>query len=250
VPQGLVNAGLLLENRQYQHKSRSGVLKSADRSLLHPGVYVLQNVPVAIEVRRELQKMKATCLHNANVCKSLDEQEKYEVWNLLAQVVDMRLTKNNASFDGWGKFGGSAFSQPLVENLLRYYKSLGDVQMLSTIVCVFRKNHKRMLDEPRLKFLPVTQDEQYDSFIRKYSDLLYGWDLLNTRAEVSKHLLRSSPSDVSEGRATEIGLVFSCPRCNGETEPGTNTCRSCQDYAFRCVICSNSVRGHFTVCKR
>jgi hypothetical protein len=215
------------------------------------GVYTIRKIPATTEVSRELHRIKQICLHNADVCKSLDEQEKREVWGLLAQLVDMRLNENRASFDGWGGFGGAAFGLSLIENLLRYYESLGDVQMLSTIVCVLRDNRRhQQLDQPRLLLVPSDREEKYDMYIRRYADLLYGWGLLTIRAEVMKHLVRPpiNTEDDKEG-VPGIGLVFSCPRCGDSTELGTNCCRSCQDYAFRCAICDNAVRGLFTVCK-
>jgi hypothetical protein len=132
--------------------------------------------------------------------------------------------------------------------------------MLSTIVCVLRDS-RRQSDKPGLKLIPSGQDEKYDMYIHRYSDLLYGWGLLTIRAELLKNLVRPFPSTeltqripgAQEGEHFEvsgIGLLFSCPRCGGNTEPGTNCCRSCQDYAFRCALCDNAVRGLFTVCKR
>ena len=190
------------------------------------------------------------CLRNAEVCKSLGENEKSRVWSLLSQLVDMRLNENRSSFDGWGGFGGAAFGMSMVKNLLRYYESLGDVQMLSTIVCVLRDS-RRQSDKPGLKLIPSGQDEKYDMYMHRYSDLLYGWGLLTIRAELLKNLVRPYLSTeltqripgAPEGEhfdVSGIGLLFSCPRCGGDTEPGTNCCRSCQDYAFRCALCDNA----------
>lgn len=224
------------------------------------GVFTLPRVPTANVVSLELQHMKDICLHNAEVCKSVDETEKHEVWCLIAQLVDMRLNENSPTrFDGWGRFGGMSFSVSLIENLLRYYESLGDVQMLAAIVCVLRSKHDSGLDA--CKLIPSSRNEKYDIYIRRYADLLYGWGLLTIRAEVLKHLSHAS-IDFKRNRRQSgaldedvtmeptIGLVFSCPRCEGETDLGTNYCRSCRDYAFRCSICDNAVRGLFTVCKR
>ena len=224
------------------------------------GVFTLPRVPTANVVSLELQHMKDICLHNADICKSVDEIEKHEVWCLIAQLVDMRLNENSpARFDGWGRFGGMSFSVSLIEYLLKYYESLGDVQMLASIVCVLRSKRDSGLDAGKL--IPNHREEKYDIYIRRYADLLYGWGLLTIRAEVLKHL-SPSPTDSKRTRRLSgafdedvtseplIGLVFSCPRCEGETDLGTNYCRSCRDYSFRCSICDNAVRGLFTVCKR
>lgn len=204
--------------------------------------------------------MKDICLHNAEICKSVNEIEKHEVWCLIAQLVDMRLNENSPTrFDGWGRFGGMSFSVSLIENLLKYYESLGDVQMLASIVCVLRSKHDSGLDAGKL--IPNQREEKYDIYIRRYADLLYGWGLLTIRTEVLKHLSPTS-ADFKRTRRVSgafdedvtseplIGLVFSCPRCEGDTDLGTNYCRTCHDYAFRCSICDNAVRGLFTVCKR
>lgn len=224
------------------------------------GVFTLPRVPTANVVSLELQQMKDICLHNAEVCMSVGETEKHEVWCLIAQLVDMRLNENSPTrFDGWGRFGGMSFSVSLIENLLRYYESLGDAQMLATIVCVLRSKRDSGLDA--CKLIPNSGDEKYDIYIRRYAELLYGWGLLTIRAEVLKHLshppidskrVRRLSGAFDEDVTTEplIGFVFSCPRCEGETDFGTNYCRSCRDYAFRCSICDNAVRGLFTFCKR
>lgn len=228
--------------------------------------------------RNLLLRTYDACLHNAEVCHALGEYEKKEVWELLAHAVQGQSEPTNAHvYDGWGgALGGGALGFGLVDSLLRFYESLGDVQMLSTIVCVLRVGPSprrqnssytdtRGNDHTIESLLLSDDDERYDMYIRRYADLLYAWDLLTIRAELCKHLVRIVvPSDEirmlghvsasGDGAVAEntnppgIALVFRCPRCGGDTNFGTNFCRSCQDYAFRCSICDDSVRGLFTVC--
>jgi hypothetical protein len=149
--------------------------------------------------------------------------------------------------------------------------------MLATIFCVLSGGCRNTSQPGSLKLLPHGQDEKYDSYIRKYAELLYAWGLLSLRAELNKHLIRI-PSRLEGGISSEIGnklllrtpprregalsveersdsgrvpgvaVIFHCPRCGQDTDSNTNFCRSCQDFAFRCSICDNAVRGLFTVC--
>lgn len=201
------------------------------------------------------------CLHNAEVCKLLGEHQKKETWNIIAKIVRSRIQNLGQGFDGWGSHGGGALGVGLVTNLLRYYEALGDVQMLSTIVCVLRDRCQTLQYGKRRGWflLPPNQEAKYDNYIRRYAELMYGWGLLTMRAELNKHLIRSIPqiesgtaeaSDVSDENQSSAGIAFviQCPRCGSNSEFGTNVCRSCQDYAFRCALCDQAVRGLFTVC--
>lgn len=185
-----------------------------------------------------------------------------ETWKLVAKVIRNRIENSGHGFDGWGGAGGGALGVSLVGNLLRFYESLGDVQMLSTLVCVLRiKRQERKIGKGHGWYLlPPDTDARYDLYIRRYADLLYGWGLLTIRAELNKHLVRTmSPVDSGLVEVTDridesvssagIALVFKCPRC-AEISEFDNRCRSCNDYAFRCAICDNAVRGLFTVCGR
>jgi hypothetical protein len=180
-----------------------------------------------------------------------------QVWDLLAKVVASRCNDSGTTFEGPSAVGGGALGTKLVTSLLNYYESLCDVQMLSTIVCVLRCRHRDPLTSSQWSLLPVGQDDKFDLYIRRYADLLFAWGLLTIRAEVNKHLsslpanspygIESLPQDLDRNH---IAHVFTCPRCSKETMFDTNFCRSCQDYAFRCIICDNSVRGLFTACDR
>jgi hypothetical protein len=156
----------------------------------------------------------------------------------------------------------------MVANLLRYYEALGDAQMLSTIVCVLqsrphisgaRSRAKPLLSQHR-GLLPSNQDDKFDTYIRRYADLLFSWGLLTTRAELNKHLAStphgfgSNPAGdgpwFDDGRQTAatVAQAITCPRCLTETG-GSNFCLVCRDFAFRCIICENAVRGLFTSCE-
>jgi hypothetical protein len=220
---------------------------------LRLGVYTIQ--ADLSEDFEELETVEEICTHNAEACKSLGEHAKMETWKLVAFIVRDRIKKPGHGFDGWGGVRGGALGSLLVRNLLRFYESMGDVQMLSTLVCVLRGKRKQGKSgtERGWCLLPPDQNVKYDLFLRRYADLLYAWGLLTIRAEVNKHLRRTT--SIEGGWSTDdcddspgIALVFSCPRCGGSSEFGY--CRSCNDCAFRCAICDNAVRGLFTVCDR
>jgi hypothetical protein len=209
----------------------------------------------------ELGRIEQICSHNAEVCSMLGQLGKMETWLMVAKIVRHRMKNAGKGFDGWGGVEGGALGVGLLGNLLRYYELMGDVQMLSALVCVLRRKHKTTKYEKGRGciLLPRDQDVKYDLYIRRYADLLYGWGLLTTRAELIKHLFRTISPTESEGLefndgACEslasgcISLAFRCPRCAGSSEFGY--CPSCKEYVFRCVICDNAVRGLFTVCSR
>lgn len=221
------------------------------------GVYTIRADTVYDD--EKFARIEEICTCNAEVCRSLGQLAKMETWQLVATIVRNRRKHTGQGFDGWGGVGGGALAVGLLGNLLRYYESLGDVQMLSTLVCVLRSQQQTKSNgKGRDCFLlPEDQDAKYDLYIRRYADLLYGWGLLTIRAELSKHLVRAISSTeydrtefsdgFDEGQAYGgIAFVFRCPRCAGSSEFGY--CLSCKEYAFRCVICDIAVRGLFTVC--
>lgn len=206
---------------------------------------------------QELENIKRICLHNASVCETFGETEKEGVWKLFAQIVDDQMDDEDKTFNGWGGNGGGALGVDLVSSLLRYYECLGDVQMLATIFCVLSGGHRSTRRAGQTYLLPQGQDEKYDAYIRKYAELLYSWGLLSIRAELNKHLIRipstregdlSTEEKSEAGRSPGFAVVFLCPRCGQDADTNANMCRNCQDYAFRCSICDNAVRGLFTVC--
>ncbi len=231
---------------------------------------------------RRLNEIKRICLHNAGICADLGEQEKEGVWILLSNIVDGQVDQAGKQvYNGWGGNGGGALGVELVGNLLKYYEARGDCQMLATMACVLSGGRRSALrqqtqsagDDNHPYLLPLDQDEKYDMYIRKYADLLYEWGLLSLRAEVSKHLVRipltnfgQDPYSIAappqsgkqigtidenlntDGRLPGIAVVFQCPKCGEETEFNSNVCRRCRDFAFRCSICDNAVKGLFTVC--
>lgn len=203
---------------------------------------------------QELELAVDACLVNAKVCESLGQKGKQQTWELLAKAAEGQIA---LAFDEWSGLHGGALGPKLVAKILEYYESLGDVQMLSTIVCVLRLCSQLVESRQHRCLLPYGQDEKYDTYIWRYADLLYGWGLLTIRAELLKHLSRVMvesevvPESNQENEPQPgIGMVFTCPRCCTESQRGINFCRSCQDFAFRCVICDNSVRGLFTCCER
>jgi Zinc-ribbon, C4HC2 type len=222
---------------------------------LQPGVVTL---PVRCEESEDeaLGNIERRCLHNANVCERLGEHQKKETWIVVSKIVRSRIQRLGQGFDGWGGLGGGSLGVGLIDNILRYYEALGDVQMLSTLVCVLRDRS----GQRGWFILPTDQGMRYDAYIRLYAHILYGWHLLTIRAELNKHLVRSAPmleyggldaADVVNNKDSSPGIAFviKCPRCSNDNEYGANYCRSCRDYSFRCALCEHAVRGLFTVCE-
>lgn len=223
----------------------------------HAGVQTI-TPDVVLYFDEEIKEIEGICLHNAEVCRSRNEGQKMDAWHLVATVVRSRAHSTGNGFDGWRGSNGGAMGELLLENLLRYFESLGDVQMLSSLVCTLRRNDSRKTVGKRrfMSLLPANQDARYDRYIRRYADLVFGWRLLTLRAELTKHLARSIAvvealgRDVSAGldESTSVSLEFTCPRCHERSERGY--CQFCNNYAFQCVICDVAVRGLFTSCDR
>lgn len=168
-------------------------------------------------------------------------------WKLVSKIVQSKRTRTGRGLDGWG----DALGSNLVGSLLAFYESLGDVQMLSSLICVLRDNdqsstHGNSRSDWRL--LPKDQNTKYDLYIRRYSELLYGWGLLTTRTELVKHLSQNvSLEDFIDNEGIGgIAFEIECSQCAGNTHDGY--CRNCNDFSFRCTICDNAVRGLFAVC--
>jgi hypothetical protein len=229
------------------------------------GVYTLDGQESNSRRKSRISKLIKTrdlCAHNVAACETAGQDDKANVWSLLAETLDGLVENTSDDFSGWGGVAGGSLGRGLVQNLLRYYESLGDVQMLSTLVCVLsggsRKSQPKIDDENLL--LPVDCNELYDAYLRKYSEILYAWGLLNTRAEINKHLSRipstgdgqltfDSVESLGGGRLPGLAIAMTCPRCGLETKDGTNVCQSCRDFILRCSICSDAVRGLFTMCE-
>jgi hypothetical protein len=178
----------------------------------------------------------------------------------LAQLIDNTLHYDGDAFNGWSGPNGGALGHELVASLLEYYEHRGDVQMVSSVVCVLGQGQCANGNHVKSRSLvPYGEAEKYDSFMRCYADILFAWGLLTTRAELLKFLTHASP-DLGEGQIYQVPpenadtgtpgvVVFTkCTRCKKETSAGNIMCQNCKSFAFRCTLCDNPVKGLFTVC--
>lgn len=214
--------------------------------------------PDAAVLKRLKQKVDI-CLHNAKCATALGQTGKADVWNMLAEIIRSISGNFYDDFDGWHNINGSALGRELIGNILRYYEINGDVQMLATIITVFdvhscnRSSEQADLDLSSLFDLLLPYDVCHDLYIHFYSQLLYRWGKLITRAELNKHLSQRAMYCDSYGVSTSSQknkdiFVPCCQRCNRLANPETNICQYCNEYAFRCSICTNAIRGLYTVC--
>lgn len=207
---------------------------------------------------KELEEMHQVCLHNAEISMDCNEVEKESVWKLLAETVLTQMIDDGKDFNGWGGRGGGALGIDMVNNFFLYYEALGDVQMLATMFCVLNGRYSKNQRNNSPSLLPECRQEVHDTYIIRYAELLYSWGLLNTRAELNKHLHRAYEQNefelqLSKERKEEsigLGVIMSCPKCEDDVDSRTNYCHSCKDFAFRCSICDTAVRGLFTFCEK
>lgn len=208
-------------------------------------------------VSKMLRQKFDICLHNAECATSLGQTGKADVWNMLAEIILSVSGSFYDDFDGWHNINGSALGRELIGNILRYYEMNGDVQMLATIITVFDV-HKYNRNPEQAELYPLNLFDLllpynicHDLYIHFYSQLLYSWGKLITRAELNKHLSQRAMYWDSYGLSTSLQkniFVPCCQKCNRLANPETNICQYCKEYAFRCSICTNAIRGLFTVC--
>jgi WD repeat-containing protein 59 len=144
--------------------------------------------------------------------------------------------------------------------------------MVASIICVLNTGHKVDGSHTRSStLLPLDQNDKYDLYIQRYAELVFRWGLLTKRVELLKHLSRRVPStngeqmtptyqvhkddwgNIGSDVSTKYGISFggTCHRCSAAISTSDSiVCSNCRDYAVRCSICDNAVRGLFTVCAR
>jgi len=211
------------------------------------GVYVLENPQTPQATIQRLDIARRTCLHNAQVLKDFGQPSKADTWTLLAQTVDSITAGADV-----------AITSGLVKEILRYYESCRDVQMLATITCVltFGRDRRRGKgsNSDNLQLLPDLGDGRYDNYLLLYSNLLYRWGHLVVRAEVLKRLAHPQTLKLPDTpRVTPSGVSFLpvCARCTASiTNEGGNICSNCNDFAFRCSISGDPIRGRFAWCPK
>lgn len=216
-----------------------------------PGVYVRRKDP-GLDCRDEMDRIHAICLQNAAASDNLKQADKGNSWRLIASAVEgMILRSSNRELNWWEGFNTGALGKGLIDNILRYYEANGDVQMLASVVCVLRCSRISNGETVEWTFL---QDDivRYNSYIEKYSELLYSWGQFRECAEVKKFFLVDDSRKDTAGKCLKdmVEFRFQCPRCTSSSESGANYCHSCQDYSLRCSICDLACRGLFTVCER
>jgi len=246
-------SGFLAENPTGRHKLEAENIRSPD--LGRPN-YCIQKYDRKTIYLGELEEKRQLCLHNARVSKVCGEVEKNSVWNMLAETVLSQMDEDGKMCNGLGGKGGGALGVDMINNIFLYYEALQDVQMLATMFCVLSDCHHQDQMSIRPFLLPKNREKICDTYINRYGEILYSWGLLNTRAELNKHLrkyeqnaLKFMPVEEGIEEGFDLGVALSCPKCHNDVDSRTNYCQSCRDFAFRCSICDLAVRGLFTYCE-
>lgn len=207
------------------------------------GVYTLTEERAPPGKKEREERVHDLCEHNAEVCMKLGQSEKASVWKILSQMAENVLEDEHDNFNGWGGAYGGSLGRDLVASFLDFYQAQGDVQMLATMVCVLSGGRRNKIAEGK-SLLPASHDDRYDTYIRRYADVLSGWRLMSLCAELNKQLVQRLPGNDT----VTVDLVVWCSTCHQEATGGSGICRQCRNYTFRCSICDIAVRGLFTVC--
>jgi hypothetical protein len=200
---------------------------------------------------RRLNRAKDICICNGKAALNFGQHKKADVWNLLAEILDNIASGIGDEYDGWKGLSSGSLGRNLLQEILTYYEREGDVQMLATIVSVIGRGRNSLERQTNLENdeeLLVTSDyKRCDIYIYLYANMLYSWGRNERSAELKKHL-HYPPSDTLI--AESCGLMFAprCLQCDDMLSPKTKICPTCNVYAFQCSICTNSVRGLYTVC--
>ncbi|KAL7493275.1 hypothetical protein ACHAWT_004835 [Skeletonema menzelii] len=246
---------------------QSNAIQLADSSSVPLGVYMLENPQTPDAAADRLSIAQNLCIQNAEICMDCGQPSKADTWTLIAQTIESIEIFQADAFDGWGGASDS-LTTGILEQIIRYYESQADYQMLATIVCVltFGRDRRKSLTKNSLgqqedyQLLPKFDERRYDNYLYQYASLLYGWGILTVRSEVSKRLAFGIPgggaeivtkSQANEEKSASIvsnsgvtGITFTpiCQTCLTPVDE-TNVCQKCKDYAFQCSICCHAVRG-------
>lgn len=202
---------------------------------------------------RKMNHAREICIHNGKAAMIVKQNRKADVWNLLAEILENMVSSIGDEFDGWRGFGNGSLGRNLLQHILAYFERQGDVQMLATIVSVIGSFSKTKCEGGTShedgKLLLPSDIKKFDVYIEQYANMLFAWGHIDTSTELRKHLHITPATTVSD----ESGLAFApscltCERPLNHHELQTKTCKSCNSYAFKCSVCTNSVRGLFTVC--
>ncbi|GMH69461.1 hypothetical protein TrST_g11095 [Triparma strigata] len=165
------------------------------------------------------------CSNNARVYRSFNFEEKAAVWDLLSILLTPGPTSDVSDVDVYGD---------IVSRIMEYYKEEGDVQILSTVMCLLRSVEM----EPKEKF-----KGEHDRLLRTYAEILGSWGKVKKRTEICKRITPLPNADAAMG----LDIGFLCPRCGGVAND-KNVCATCRDFAFRCGVCNERVRGAAISC--
>ena len=225
--------------------------------------------PLTLELKpsgyiyRHYQQVQDICIHNAKVSRFLGYPEKDDIWKMLALIVDNVLNGEYDNFDGWNGLGGGSIGAGLISKILKLLEIQGDVQMLATIVCVFcggRNTHEKAKTASTgilRNNLLIDEDAKFDNYISLYSSILYRWGLLGLRTELNKHIAarellpcHANTDNIIQNLNSfqDMQCIPICYKCSKPADAETNICKDCKDFAFRCAVCMNPVRGLFLVC--
>lgn len=198
---------------------------------------------------QKLNQAKKICKYNGKVASSIGQYKKADVWNLVAEILDNMTSGIGDEYDGWKGFGFGSLGRNLIQEIFTYYEHQGDVQMLATIVSVIGRGRGSKGCEMNGiladKLLLSDDNNRYDIYLHLYAKLLYSWGRVQASTELKKHLYSSHSSGVF---ADTCSLIFA-PRSRDKSQNlKVNAYSECNRNAWQCSICTNSVRGLFTVC--
>ncbi|GAB6032166.1 hypothetical protein CHUAL_010817 [Chamberlinius hualienensis] len=172
-------------------------------------------------------------------------------------ALDSSITVSQPTSKWWLKPGGSPYhtihhgdtsldAHASLGSLLRHNRSnswsdcLDEYDRHSTSPFFESKEVEKDRHEQNSRLLDPRLAIQYDEFKRCYAEILYRWNLLETRTAILKHI--TTLPDTHKRSEFMVDCYYCQSRSQGVV------CDNCKKYCLQCAICRLAIKGSFNFC--
>jgi len=152
--------------------------------------------------------------------------------------------KNSKSESTYTDAKDSDALDALAYNIIKHNRSNSDTQSPDDLILSLNVNEDEETLQNDSKLLDPSKNEMYDMYIETYAELLYRWQLLDKRTEVTKCM--SEARNNYDSFVCNISVDCQQPKC-AQLVRGP-CCAFCHRMLLTCSVCRVSCRGLTTLC--